>query len=64
MFDVDVQSVRTFEDVDIYTQAGGGYKALILSAPVTITSGSINLRFRHQAQNPKINAIEIRKTAN
>ena len=63
VFDIDLQSVRTFEDVDIFTQAGGGNQALVLSAPVTITTGTINIRFLHQVQNPKVNAIEIRRAA-
>ena len=60
VFDIDLQTVRTFEDVDIFTLAGGGNTALVLEATATVTAGTIRIRFLHQVQNPKINAIEIR----
>jgi chitodextrinase len=59
IFDIDVQSVRAFEDVDIYALAGGADKALRLDKAATVTNGKIKIAFYHQVQNPKINAIEI-----
>lgn len=59
VFDVDVQSQRAFEDVDIYAMAGGENRPLILETPTTVTNGQLQIRFLHQVQNPKINAIEV-----
>ena len=59
VFSIDVQGVRTFQDVDIFVQAGGGNKALVLQSPVTVTNGQITVTFINQVQNPKVNAIEV-----
>jgi hypothetical protein len=59
IFDIDVQSSRAFEDVDIYAQAGGGDKALVLQKTASVTNGQLTISFGRQVQNPKINAIEI-----
>lgn len=59
VFDIDIEGARAFEDVDIYTQAGGGNKAMMLEQTVSVTDGQLNIGFVHQVQNPKINAIEI-----
>jgi chitodextrinase len=59
VFDVDIQSVRAFEDVDIFAQAGGANKALMLEKPTTVTNGQVKISFIHQVENPKVNAIEI-----
>jgi hypothetical protein len=59
VFDIDIQSQRAFEDVDIFVLAGGGDKALVLEKQAKVTSGQIKLTFLRQVENPKINAIEI-----
>src|SRR5690606_34178987 len=59
VFDIDIQSQRAFDDVDIFALAGGGNQALALQAPATATNGKIVIKFVHQTQNPKVNAIEI-----
>jgi hypothetical protein len=59
VFDVDIQSVRAFENVDIFAQAGGANKALMLEKPTSVTNGQVKISFIRQVQNPKVNAIEI-----
>lgn len=59
VFDVNIQGTRAFEDVDIYVQAGGGYKALVLQATANVTNGQVSIQFLHQVNNPRISAIEI-----
>ena len=59
VFDIDLESLRAFEDVDIFTQAGGGDKALVLEKTVSVADGNLSIGFVRQVQNPKINAIEI-----
>ena len=58
VFDVDIQSARAFENVDIYALAGGN-KALVLSKSLSVSNGQIKIAFLRQVENPKINAIEI-----
>jgi chitodextrinase len=58
VFDVDIEGVRRFDDIDIFAEAGAGM-ALIRSTTVTVTDGQINIAFLHQTENPLINAIEI-----
>ena len=59
VFDIDLESLRACEDVDIFTQAGGGDKALELEKTVSVADGNLSIGFVRQVQNPKINAIEI-----
>jgi chitodextrinase len=59
IFDIDIQSLRAFEDVDIFSRAGGGDKAIVLEHNATVTSGQLAIGFIRQVENPKINAIEI-----
>jgi chitodextrinase len=59
IFDIDINAVRAFEDVDIFKLAGTGDKATKLEKSVTVTDGKIKIAFIHQVQNPKVNAIEI-----
>ena len=59
VFDIDIQGARAFEDVDIFTLAGGANQALVLEKSVTVSSGQLTIGFVHQVENPKVNAIEI-----
>jgi chitodextrinase len=59
VFDIDIQAQLAFAKVDIFSQAGGGYKALVLEAPATVVDGMLRIQFIHQVNNPRIEAIEI-----
>ncbi len=59
LFSVDIQGTRAFQDVDIFVQAGGADKALVLQAPATVTNGQLVIGFVNQVQHPKVNAIEV-----
>ena len=58
VFDVDVEGVRRFEDIDVFA-AVGARAALVRSATVDVADGQINILFRHQTENPMVYAIEI-----
>jgi hypothetical protein len=59
VFDIYIQSILAFQNVDIFSLAGGGDKALELSAPATVSDGTLKIAFSRRVENPKINAIEI-----
>lgn len=59
VFDINIQAQSAFTGVDIYTLAGGGNKALVLSRPATVSNGKLTVQFIHKVQNPKVNAIEL-----
>jgi len=58
VFDVDLEGVRAFENVDVFKEAGAR-TALVKSASVNVNDGKVDIVLRHQAQNPIIDAIEI-----
>jgi YD repeat-containing protein len=59
VFDVMMEDEQVLDDVDIYSQAGGGGTALELSVPVNVTDGELNIEFIHQVDNPCVSAIEV-----
>jgi hypothetical protein len=59
LFDVRMEGALVWDDVDIYAQAGGQATALMLSAPVTVADGELNIEFVHQLDNPHVCAIEV-----
>jgi chitodextrinase len=62
VFDIDIEAVQAFDNVDIYSLAGGGNKALVLEKVTTVSDGQLTIGFVRQTQNPKINALEIFST--
>lgn len=59
IFDVNIEGALALDDIDIIAEFGhlsGG----LLTYPVSITDGVLNIEFIHQVENPLINAIEIR----
>ncbi|HEY5706892.1 MAG TPA: malectin domain-containing carbohydrate-binding protein [Terrimicrobiaceae bacterium] len=58
VFDVKVEGALAIDNLDIFSQAGAN-AALILTVPVTISDGQLNIEFLHGVQNPKICAIEV-----
>jgi chitodextrinase len=59
VFDVNIEGVRRFEDIDVFAQAGGAYTALVRNLTVTVSDGQLNIQFLHQTENPLIEAIEV-----
>jgi Tol biopolymer transport system component len=58
VFDVDIEGINRFNDIDVFREAGAR-NALVKSTTVTVTDGELNILFRHQIQNPIIDAIEV-----
>ncbi|MET0497602.1 MAG: malectin domain-containing carbohydrate-binding protein [Steroidobacteraceae bacterium] len=59
VFDIDIEGVQRFDNVDVYAQAGGLNTALTKSTVVNVTDGQINILLRHQVKNPIVSASEI-----
>jgi Tol biopolymer transport system component len=58
VFDVYMEGVQQFDNIDIFREVGAR-AALIKTASIAVTDGQLNLLFRHQIQNPIVDAIEI-----
>ena len=58
VFSFNVQG-HEFKDFDIWVKAGGANKAYIESVHVEVTNGKLDVTFTPNAENPKINGIEI-----
>ena len=59
VFDIEIEGTVVKDDLDLITEFGhrvGG----MLSFPVTITDGAVNIRFLHEIENPLVYAIEVR----
>ncbi|MET0499748.1 MAG: malectin domain-containing carbohydrate-binding protein [Steroidobacteraceae bacterium] len=59
VFNVDIEGVQQFGNVDIYAEARSLNEAVIKTTTVNVTDGKIDIRFRHVAKNPIVSAIEI-----
>lgn len=59
VFNVAINGVTAFANVDIFKDAGGGNRALVKSIQVSVVTGAIEIRCSHIIENPKISAIEI-----
>jgi hypothetical protein len=58
VFSFDVEG-QAFKDFDVWVKSGGAARAYVLTVPVEITDGQLDIRFTPQVENPQINAIEI-----
>ena len=58
VFDVDMEGIRRFTNLDIFA-AVGGHAALVLESAVTVVNGKLDIDFHHEVENPQVNAIEI-----
>jgi hypothetical protein len=58
VFSFNVQG-HEFKDFDIWVKAGGFSKAYVESVDVDVTDGKLSITFTPNAENPKINGIEI-----
>ncbi len=59
VFNVSVNGIQVLSNFDIFASAGGQYKAIDKSFPVTVSAGSINIAFSSVVDNAKIDAIQI-----
>jgi hypothetical protein len=60
VFNIALNSQTVQTGFDIVAAAGGAYKAVDLSYPVTVSAGQIVIQLTPVVENPKISAIEIR----
>jgi Tol biopolymer transport system component len=58
VFDVSIEGVRRFDNLDVFAQAGAR-AALIKSTMVDVVDGQLNIWLRRQVQNPFVDAIEL-----
>ncbi len=60
IFDIEIEGSLVEDDLDLFARFGPANPA-ILSFPVEVTDGTLNIAFLDQgAENPKVNAIAIR----
>ncbi len=58
VFDVNAEGNLAIDDLDIFARVGLN-TALVVSFPLEVTDGVLDLEFLHGTQNPKVCAIEI-----
>ncbi len=60
LFDVYLEDSLQFNNLDIFSAAGGGNRALVVSANnIAVADGKLDIRFSQEVENPTISAIEI-----
>jgi hypothetical protein len=60
IFSVKIQGKPALTDFDVYKEAGGRLDAAVARRiPVTVTSGTLDIEFIEQTQQPEVNAIEV-----
>jgi hypothetical protein len=59
VFDVAINGQAVLTNFDVVATAGGAYKALDGSFPVTVTKGQIVIQFTSVVRSPFVNAIQI-----
>lgn len=63
VFDILLQDIVMYRDLDIYKKAGG-YMALKINFTSSVMNGVMRIALRKRKQNPKISGIEIRSVVN
>jgi hypothetical protein len=58
VFSVNVQGTD-IKDLDVFDKAGGALRAYIVTVPVEVTTGKLDITFTPNIENPEINGIEI-----
>ena len=58
VFSFSVQGHET-KDLDVFDKAGGALHAYIVTVPVEVTNGKVDITFTPNVENPEINGIEI-----
>ena len=59
VFNVSLQGTLFLQKFDIFSQAGGAYKALIENGHATVTGGKLTIEFDNVVQNAVVQSIEI-----
>ena len=54
VFNVSINDELVFGSVDVFNEAGGGFKALSKTATVVVTENSMAIEFIHVIENPKV----------
>jgi Malectin domain len=58
VFSFNVQG-QDFKDFDVFAKAGGALRAYVVTVPVDVTNGKLDITFTANIENPEINGIEI-----
>jgi hypothetical protein len=58
VFSFDVEG-KQFKDFDVWVKSGGFARAHVVTVPVEITDGQLDIKFTSQVENPQINGVEI-----
>ena len=58
VFSFSVQGHET-KDLDVFDKAGGALHAYIVTVPIEVTNGKVDITFTPNVENPEINGIEI-----
>jgi hypothetical protein len=58
VFSFNVQG-QDFKDFDVFDKAGGALRAYVMTIPVDVTNGKLDITFTPNIENPEINGIEI-----
>jgi hypothetical protein len=59
IFSVTSEGATVVRDVDLFTRAGGAYKALWLTFKSTVTDGRLDLGFKASKNYPKVDGIVV-----
>jgi len=63
VFDVVIEEQTVLDDVDIFAQAPGSFRALVRRVTMDVTDGQINVRFDPTTGDAVVNAIRVTKVA-
>ena len=58
VFSVNVQG-HDIKDLDVFDKSGGALHAYVVTVPVEVTNGKVDITFTSNIENPEINGIEI-----
>ena len=59
VFDVALNNEVIFSNLDIFKEAGGGFKALSKTESIIVSVNSLEIKFIHVTENPKISGIKV-----
>lgn len=59
VFSVYANDRPVIADLDVYKEAGGKYKAIDKTFPVSVSNGSLSLNFTSSVEDPFVSALEI-----
>lgn len=59
IFDASIEGSPAWTGLDIFDQAGGGFRALTKSLKTTVKDGAVTIQLDKVTQNPKLNGIVV-----